>query len=105
MFHLFRKRDRKSHARAAGPLTFHGDVTARHHAGGAVFLHSGTGTVFSCNEVGARIWEGLRGGREMAQIATDLAGEYGVPADVAASDAARFVQELEAAGIVRRTAA
>jgi hypothetical protein len=105
MLHLFRRQDRKSPPRAERPLTVAPNVTARHHAGGAVFLHSGSGTVFSCNQVGARIWDALRGGRDVALLAAEFAGEYGVPVEVAADDAARFIAELEAAGMVRRTAA
>jgi hypothetical protein len=100
MFHLFRKPDPESPARPGRIAAFASDVTAHRNSSGAVFLHSGRGTVFSCNEVGARIWQGLRDGRSVEQIAPELAGHYGVPVEVVAADASRFVGELEQAGIL-----
>jgi hypothetical protein len=103
MFHLFRKPDPEPRARQARTPVFASDVTAHRNAAGAVFLHSGRGTVFSCNEVGARIWQGLRDGLGVEQIAPELAGHYGVPVELVAADAIRFVGELENAGILLRT--
>jgi hypothetical protein len=37
------------------------------------------------------------------QIAPELAGEYGVPEEVVAADADRFVGELKTAGILLRS--
>jgi hypothetical protein len=103
MFHLFRKPDSDSRVRQARKPAFAHDVTVRRHAGGAVFLHSGRGVVFSCNEVGAQIWERLRQGRGVEQIAPELADRYGVPLEVVTADASRFIGEMESAGILLRS--
>jgi hypothetical protein len=103
MFHLFRKPNVEPRVRQARTPAFAADVTAHRHAGGTVFLHSGRGTVFSCNEVGSQIWQGLRDGRGVEQIAPELAGRYGVPPEEVAADAARFIGELESAGILLRS--
>jgi hypothetical protein len=103
MIHLFRKPDSDSRLRQARKPAFAPEVSARRHGAGAVFLHAGRGTVFSCNEVGAQIWDGLREGRSAELIAPELAGQYGVPVEVVAADVARFVCELETAGILLRS--
>lgn len=101
MFRLFRRPSLPSTVTGA---RFHcaTDVTARSHPGGAVFLHSGRGLVFSCNEAGARIWESLREGRPVEEIALDLARKYGVPTETTKRDALRFIGQMVTAGIVRR---
>jgi hypothetical protein len=102
MLRLFRAADRDPRLRQCSSIAVPAEVSARVNENGAVFLHSGRGVVFSCNAIGARIWVALREGRATQQIAADLAAEYGVPGEVAAADAARFIGELEAAGILRR---
>ena len=102
MLHFFRKPDSEPRESGAERLVLASNVTTRRHTGGATFLHSGRGTVFSCNEVGARIWQGLAEGRGVEQIAPELAQEYGVPLEMVATDADRFVGELENAGILLR---
>jgi hypothetical protein len=99
MFHLFRKPQRE---RREDVLRFAPDVSVRVHEGGAVFLHTAKGVVYSCNAVGAKVWTGLRDGRALEEIASRLATEYGVSADTVAQDADRFIGELERAGIVAR---
>jgi hypothetical protein len=103
MFHLFRKPDPEPPARQARRAVFASDVTAHRNTAGAVFLHSGRGTVFSCNEVGAQIWQKLRDGLGVEQIAPELAAQYGVPLELVAADASRFIGELENAGILLRS--
>lgn len=102
MLHLFRKSDAEPRESRAERLVLASNVTTRRHTGGATFLHSGRGMVFSCNEVGARIWQGLAEGRGLQQIAPELAQEYRVPVQVVAADADRFVGELENEGILLR---
>jgi Coenzyme PQQ synthesis protein D (PqqD) len=102
MLHLFRKPDSEPRKSGGERLVLASNVTTRRHAGGATFLHSGRGTVFSCNEVGARIWQGLAEGRGVEQIAPELAQEYRAPLEMVAADTDRFLGELENAGILLR---
>lgn len=69
---------------------------------GIVFLHLGSGSVFSSNCIGARIWRGLLDHDGLESIAADISGEYGVPREQVRQDAAVFVADLEAKGLLAR---
>jgi hypothetical protein len=100
MFRLFRRSERESRPVESRHLTFAPDVSAHARPDGVVFLHSGKGVLYSSNAVGARIWELLRKGRSVDQIATELAAEFPVPAETIGKDTRQFVGELASAGIV-----
>jgi len=67
-----------------------------------VLLHVGSGAVFSSNCIAARIWRGLRDHDSLETIAAHISGEYGVPLEQVQQDAAGFVTDLEAKGLVAR---
>ena len=67
-----------------------------------MFLHVGSGSVFSSNCVGARIWRGLRDYASLETIAADISGEYSIPREQVHQDAAGFVADLEAKGLLAR---
>jgi hypothetical protein len=93
---------RRTRIRNTNPAAFRfcADVIVHVHEAGAVFLHSKTGVVYSCNPVGAKLWSGVRSGRPVREMAAELAREYSVSAEVVAHDAGRFIGELESAGIL-----
>ena len=80
------------------------DARASLQEDGVVFLHLQSGIVFRSNRVGAAIWKGLGSRRGLAEIASEIGREYGVPTDQAARDAARFVAQLETHGFLVRRA-
>jgi len=80
-------------------------VTTSEHADGVIFLHAGTGSVYTANGTGARMFEALRRGGTPQAIGTALGAEFGAPAEVVAADVARFAAELEAQGILVRARA
>lgn len=58
--------------------------------------------IYTMNPVGAFIWERLDGQATLADLQAALVAEYSVEPQDAAGDLLEFVQELEAAGAVRR---
>jgi Coenzyme PQQ synthesis protein D (PqqD) len=76
------------------------DIKASVHAEGLVLLDAARGTVLSSNRVGARIWQGIEAGSSLDRIAAEIATDFGVAPDVVRRDAARFVDELRAEGIL-----
>jgi len=78
------------------------DVRASLQEDGVVFLNLRSGMVFRSNRIGAEIWKGLGGRRELSSIAAEIGRQYGVPADQAALDTAAFVAQLETQGFVVR---
>jgi hypothetical protein len=83
-------------------FTISPDARASQDQAGIVFLHVGSGAVFSSNCIGARIWRGLRDHDGLETIAADISGEYGVPREQVRQDAAGFVADLEAKGLLAR---
>lgn len=81
-------------------FTISPDARASQDQSGIVFLHVGSGAVFSANCIGARIWRGLRHQDSLATIAAEISGEYGVPTEQVERDAAVFVADLEAKGLL-----
>jgi hypothetical protein len=83
-------------------FTVSSDARASLDQTGIVFLHVGSGAVFSSNCIGARIWRGLRDRDSLETITADISGEYGVPREQVRRDAAGFVADLEAKGLLAR---
>ena len=57
-------------------------------------------SIFTLNEVGARIWDLLDGTRTLVEVRDIIAGEFDVTADVAGTDLEEFVAQLEDVGAV-----
>jgi hypothetical protein len=57
-------------------------------------------SIFTLNEVGARVWELLDGRRSLREVRDAVVGEFEVTADTAADDLLDFVERLEAVGAV-----
>lgn len=71
---------------------------------GLVLLDLAGGLVLSSNVVGGRIWQLLEQERTPAEIARQLAAEYGVPDDRTDADVVSFVAALLARGVVTEDA-
>jgi hypothetical protein len=89
----------------SGALAVAPGVRTSEHGDGVIFLHAGTGSVYTANGTGARIFEALRQGGTPEAIGAFLGAELGAPAQIVAADAARFAAELEAQGILVRVRA
>jgi hypothetical protein len=59
-------------------------------------------SIYTLDEVGARIWELIDGQRRVREIRDAIVEEYEVSVDVAEADLVEFIQQLEAIGGVRR---
>ncbi len=60
------------------------------------------GNIYVLNELGGRIWELMNGERTLADVRDILLDEYDVMPDVLEADLLAFVQQLEAAGSIKR---
>lgn len=76
------------------------DVKASLHAEGIVLLHLGKGTVFSANRAGATIWSGVAERWSLDRVAETIGSEFHVPAQGAREDAAEFLAQLVAEGLL-----
>lgn len=59
-------------------------------------------SIYTLDEVAARIWELIDGQRKVKEIGDAIVEEYEVGPDVAEADLIEFIQQLEAIGGVRR---
>ena len=80
------------------------DALHRTIDGRAVILHAETGTYFSLNPLGSRIWELLARGRTQASLCEELLAEFEVAPEVLERDVSSFLHELESAGLLLRHA-
>ena len=69
---------------------------------GAVLLDVEQGVCFSLNPVGLKIWELLKKGCSLEQIADALGQEFPVSRPQLVSDATEFIAALEAKQLIRR---
>ena len=67
---------------------------------GVVLLDIASGRIFSANVIGARIWRGLEGGEAVDAIVDRIAADTGAERAIVDRDAARFIEALEARGLV-----
>ena len=58
-------------------------------------------SIFTLNDVGARIWDLLDGDRSVEEIIEVIATEYAVDRETAAGDVAGFLDQLEHIGAVK----
>ena len=77
-------------------------VRASRSTDGLVLLDVRGGCVLTSNVVGARIWELLEQRWTSVAIGSQLAVEYGIPADRAMADVAAFVASLVQRGLAEQ---
>lgn len=58
-------------------------------------------SIFTLNEVGARIWDLLDGCRSLSDITEVIVGEYAIDQETAARDVAEFLDQLESIGAMK----
>jgi hypothetical protein len=58
-------------------------------------------SIYTLNEVGARVWQLVDGKTPLTEIVRAITGEYEVTPDEAAADILELIQDWETAGLVR----
>ncbi len=77
-------------------------VHARRFDEELVILDLAKGEYFSLDPLGARLWSGLEAGRDVTQIAEEIAVEYDVALDRALADLVALGDDLVAKGLMVR---
>jgi coenzyme PQQ synthesis protein D (PqqD) len=85
---------------AGGKLRINPTVVAQAMPDGAVLIDSATGECFELNRIGARVWERLSRGEDLARITDSLAAEFALERAVISSDVTRLFEDLTRHGIV-----
>ena len=75
-------------------------VVSRLVDGEAVLVDPKKGMVRVLNPTGARIWEMIDGRRPAAELAADIAAEYGIEATRAQADTISFCEDLVRRGVL-----
>ena len=75
-------------------------VVSRMVDGEAVLVDPKKGMVRVLNPAGARIWEMIDGRRTVAELAADIAAEYGIEATRAQADTISFCEDLVRRGVL-----
>lgn len=75
-------------------------VVAVSQAGATVLLDMGRGHYYTLNEVGARIWDELREGHDLASIANTVRGEFDAPLEQVLEDAMLLLGRLHGSGLI-----
>jgi hypothetical protein len=76
------------------------DVKASLHPDGVVLIHLGRGTVFSANRVGAMIWNGAAERWSIEKVAESISTEFHIAPATVQQDAAEFLAQLAAEGLL-----
>lgn len=76
------------------------DVKASLHPDGVVLIHLGRGMVFSANRVGAMIWSGAAERRSIEKVAESISSEFHIAPATVQQDAAEFLAQLAAEGLL-----
>lgn len=76
------------------------DVKVSQHSDGVVLIHLGRGTVFSANRVGAMIWDGAAKRWSIEKVAASISGEFHIAPQTVQRDAAEFLAQLQAEGLL-----
>jgi Coenzyme PQQ synthesis protein D (PqqD) len=56
--------------------------------------------IFTFNETGTTLWNMIEADRSAAEMSQYLQNQYGLPAEQAAADTERFIEDLAAAGLI-----
>ena len=75
------------------------DVSTSLHEGGMVVLQERAGHIFTCNSIGAEIWQLLASGLSPEHLQS-LAQSHGRPLDEFKEEAFRFIGQLEKNGLI-----
>jgi hypothetical protein len=75
-------------------------VFAREFDGELVLLDLAKGEYYGLDPLGARTWNGLVGGRSIAEIANELVADYDVDLNTLRADLVKLLGELAGKGLV-----
>jgi Coenzyme PQQ synthesis protein D (PqqD) len=76
------------------------DVKASPHAEGIVLINLSRGTIFSANSVGAMIWNAAAERWSLDRVAASISTQFHIPPQTAQQDAAEFLAQLAAEGLL-----
>ncbi len=76
------------------------EVLARQVGEETVILHLASGTYFSLDPVGARVWQLLAQGATLAEVCAAIVEEYDVSEEQLARDVMDLVEDLAGHGLV-----
>jgi hypothetical protein len=79
-------------------------ATASIHDRGLVVLHVPSGRIFTSNQTGVRVWQGLEHQLPLQEIAEQISRDYGIDRATAWEGVKRFLAELERNGLTERGA-
>jgi len=96
------RRKRKTDPLKPGLLGFRvaPGVKASQHPHGLVLINHTRGTIFAANRAGAMIWKAAADRWPLERIAESISSEFHVPANTARDDAAEFIAQLSAEGLL-----
>jgi hypothetical protein len=72
---------------------------------GIVIMHIGSGSLYTSNGTGARIWRAIERHVQLEGIAEEISGTYEIALTTAREHTIRFLAELERHALIRREAA
>ena len=75
------------------------------HDDGIVILHTGKGSLFTANKVGARVWHGLEQRLPLDVIAEEISRVYQIAQTTAREHTFRFLDQLERQALIQREVA
>lgn len=76
------------------------DVVSEYLDGEAVLLHLGTGTYFTLNSSGSRIWQLIEGSTDITKLVETLSSEFDVDVETMTSDLDELISELGSRGLL-----
>ena len=83
-------------------FTVNPEVSASMHDTGIVILHTGSGSLYSSNSSGARIWRGIEQKLPLEAIAGEISYEFQIAGPDARAHVDRFVTALEQRELIQR---
>jgi UDP-N-acetylglucosamine transferase subunit ALG13 len=86
-------------------FTLSQEAAASFHDDGVVILHTGKGSLFTANRIGARIWRGIEQQLSLEAIANGISDAHQVASNTAREHTIRFLAQLEQQTLIQREVA
>jgi hypothetical protein len=86
-------------------FTLSPEAAASFHDDGVVILHTGKGSLFTANRIGARIWHGIEQQLSLEAIANGISDAYQVASSTAREHTICFLAQLEQQTLIQREVA
>ena len=86
-------------------FTLSPEAAASFHDDGVVILHTGKGSLFTANRIGARIWRGIEQQLSLEAIANGISDAYQVASSTAREHTICFLAQLEQQTLIQREVA